>query len=175
MLDASGWGQNSTESAGKTVSMSMDKDKGMVCCSARSRPADMLKAHRPVPDDRRPRNKALPTLCTNFEVAQLLLGISHPNGRLCSGFRCFKANPCRNSALIQLLRYLWFYPSSHTHIHIAALLHHHPIRCASLQLSPLSLWTICTREPRSGSTLTSSGKFIFSQLTSTYTEQTNER
>lgn len=46
-----------------------------------------------------------------------------------------------------------------THAHIAALLHHHPIHCPCVQLSPLSLWLICAREPRSSPPLTSSGKF----------------
>jgi hypothetical protein len=97
----------------------------------------------------------------------------HSHGRPCSGFRCFKANSCRNSALFLTLAVFVVHPSSQ-HTHIAALLHHQPIHCPSVQLSPLSLWSICTREPRSSPSLTSSGKFIFFQLTSIYTERAND-
>jgi hypothetical protein len=55
---------------------------------------------------------------------------------------------------------------------VAALIHHQPFHCPSVQLSPLSLWSIRTREPRCSPSLTSSGKFIFSLLTFIHTERT---
>ena len=103
--------------------------------------------------------------CTNFKVAQPLFGLT-PMADFAQGLDASKlilaetvrffSNSCGDCSSPRL---------SHTHTytvrtHIGALLHHQPILCSSVQLSPFSLWSICTREPRSSPSLTSIGKFL---------------
>jgi hypothetical protein len=91
----------------------------------------------------------------NFKVAQLRLGLSlNSNGRLCSGFRCFKANPCRNSAFFPTLAVSVVHPSSHTYTPLAldscspsSSLHTLPLRTTFPSFSSVYMFKRVKKQP----------------------------
>jgi hypothetical protein len=136
MSDASGWGQNSTESAGKTVSM----DKCICVRRAGHVTKTVVKCPRPPQVGQSLHGLALMAdFAQGLDASKLILA---ETVRFSNSSAIFVVNSA--PALI------------------AALIHHKSIHCPSVQLPPLSFWSICTREPRGGPSLTSSGKSIFS-------------